>query len=100
MKYLQILNLAIAALAATFALVLAVVAILYGFNLDKSAAIGRELPSLIGLVALFVICAIAATAAWWSRHSLKSWAGWMQAGAVSLVVLCSAGVGQILGIIR
>lgn len=81
MKYLQMLNLTLAAVAATFAVVLAVVAIFYGFYLDQSTAVARQFPALLKLVGLFTAAMLVAGAAWWSRWKMKSWASEMQIAA-------------------
>lgn len=99
MKYLQILNLTLTAIAATFALVLAVVAVLLAFNQDLSNAIGRQLPTLLQLVGLFSICTVAAAAAWWAHHRGESWWIGMQVAAAFIWLICGFGMATLLGFI-
>lgn len=79
MKHLQILNLVLAALAATLALVLGVVCILYLANLDAAPKMQRELPRLLALTLMFSVLGGYAALVWWAQRARKPWAAWSQA---------------------
>ena len=67
MRALLILNLLLLAAAATMALVLGVVCILYWANLDASPRMARELPGLLALTGMFTLLTLSgggAVAAW------------------------------------
>lgn len=98
MKYLQMLNLTLTAVAATFALVLGVVAILYGFHLDESTAVARQFPALLQLVVVFTVCTLVSAVTWWSRHRLKSWATVMQFGSAFTWAVSGFAIAILLGI--
>lgn len=78
MKHLQILNLTLAALAATLALVLGVVSILYFANLDMAPKMQRELPRLLAMTLMFAALGGYAALVWWAQRVHKTWAGWSQ----------------------
>ncbi len=98
MKPLQILNLTLAALAATLALVLGVVCILYGANLDAAPKLQRELPRLLAMTLMFTLLSAYAGLVWWAQRGHKSWAAWSQAAlapvlaAAYLAFLCITGL--------
>ncbi|MEK6805241.1 MAG: hypothetical protein AABY95_01155 [Pseudomonadota bacterium] len=89
MKHLQILNLALAALAATLALVLGVVSILYLANLDAAPKMQRELPRLLAMTLMFSVLGGYAALVWWAQRVRQPWAPWSQA---MLAPVLAAGV--------
>lgn len=100
MKYLQMLNLTLTAVAATFAVVLAVVAVLYGFHLDESTAVARQFPTLLQLVAVFTACTLVSALTWWSRHRLKPWATALQLASAVAWTVSGFAIAILLGITR
>lgn len=74
MRALLILDAALMALAATMALVLGVVCILYAANLELSPRLAGELPGLLALTGVFAALAVAAAIAVWSlRRRAAPW---------------------------
>lgn len=98
MKHLQILNLTLAAIAATFAVVLAVVCVLYAANYDAAPKIARELPRLFAVTVWFALFAGAALLAWWARHRQKTWAWWPQMALAPAAAAVFFGITSATGL--
>ncbi len=98
MKHLQILNLSLAAMAAAFAVVLAVVCVLYAANYDAAPKLARELPRLFVMTGLFAAFAGAAALAWWARSNRKTWAWWPQAALVPAAAAVFFGIASAIGL--
>ena len=98
MKHLQLLNLALAALAATFAIVLAVVCILYAANLDAAPQLHRELFRLLAATALFALFSGFAAWVWWAHHARKSWSWWSQAAMAPVLAATALALTRLVGI--
>lgn len=73
MKYLQILNLGLAALGFTFTLILAVECLIYAVYLGDDPVIAAQLPALLRFTAAFAALALGAGLAWWSQRRRWSW---------------------------
>lgn len=87
MRYLLILDAALFAFAATMAVVLGVVVILYSVHTELSARVGTELPEVAAATISFAALALVLGAAFWSLLRQKAWHWWAQAAsAVSLLL--------------
>ncbi|MCC2656204.1 MAG: hypothetical protein K0Q76_1312 [Panacagrimonas sp.] len=86
MKALLIVDAALCALAATLALVLGVVLILYGFHTDLSARVGAEMPMLAAVMSCFAVLALALGVAFWGQLRRVAWRWWAQSIAVLAVL--------------
>lgn len=96
MRYLLILDAALFALAATMAVVLGVVLILYSFHADLSARVGTEMPAVATLMLSFGALALVLGVAFWSLLRERRWRWWAQAGAaISLVIGARFLYGQL-----
>lgn len=73
MKYLQILNLVMAALGSTLAIVLGVVGLLYVVHLGADPVVAAQLPAVLRFAAAFGALATGAALAWWSQRRLLAW---------------------------
>mgnify|MGYP001616281493 CR=1 FL=1 len=89
MKYLLILDAALFALAATMAVVLGVVLIMYSAHSELSARIGTEMPALATLIGCFAVLSMAWGLAFWSLLRERVWHWWAQAGAVTSLAIGS-----------
>lgn len=85
MKALMIVDAALCALAATLALVIGVVLILYGFHTDLSARIPAQMPMLATIMVCFALLAGALGLAFWSQLRRRAWRWWAQAVALLAV---------------
>ena len=81
MRYVLILDAALLALAATMAMVLAVVCLLYGLHSELSVRIGAEMPTLITATLVFAFMAAFIGAAFWALLRRVAWRWWAQASA-------------------
>ena len=98
MRHLQLLNLCLAALAATFSVVLVVVCLMYAMNLDVAPRLQRELPRLLVTTALFASFALFAALVWWAHNEKKSWAWWSQAALLPALVMTAFGFVSLAGL--
>lgn len=98
MKALLIVNAALCALAATLALVLGVVLILYGFNTDLSSNIAADMPLLATITGIFLVLALVLGLAFWSQLRRVAWRWWAQAVAVFAVVAGSMLLYRLLAV--
>lgn len=81
MRYLLILDAALFALAATMAVVLGVVLILYSFHTELSARVGTEMSAVANTTLSFAVLALILGVAFWSLLRKRIWHWWAQAGA-------------------
>ena len=98
MKALLIVDAALCALAATLALVLAVVLLLYGFHTDLSSHVSAEMPMLATVMTCFLVLAIALGLAFWSQLRRVAWRWWAQSVATVAVLAGSLVLYRILAI--
>lgn len=98
MKHLQIFNLSLLLLAATFAIVLGVVCILYLAQLDAAPLVRRELPRLLAITALFTALGAYAALVWWAQHAQKPWAWWPQLALAPVLVASFFAFQNITGL--
>lgn len=87
MRYLLILDAALFALAATMAVVLGVVVILYSVHTELSARVGSELPDVAAATISFAMLALVLGAAFWSLLRQKRWHWWAQAASALSLAL-------------
>ncbi len=66
MRYLQILEAALFALAATMAICLGVVWLMYSFHTDLSSSVGAEMPTVAAATAAFSLLTLFLGLAFWS----------------------------------
>lgn len=98
MKALLIVDAALCALAATLALVLGVVLILYGFHTDLSASVAAEMPVLATVMGCFAVLAVALGLAFWGQLRRVAWRWWAQAVAAVAVIAGSLYLYRVLAI--
>lgn len=98
MKALLIVDAALCALAATLALVLGVVLILYGFHTDLSSQVGAEMPMLATVASCFLVLALILGLAFWSQLRHVAWRWWAQAVAAFAVIAGSLFLYRLLAI--
>lgn len=96
MRALLILDAALFALAATLALVLGVVLILYGFHTDLSSRVGAEMPMLATVMGCFAVLALLLGIAFWSQLRRVAWRWWAQAAAAFAVIAGSLYLYRLL----
>lgn len=96
MRYLLLLDAALCALAATLALVLGVVGVLYSFHTGLSARVAVELPQVAALSLCFALLAAVLGLAFWSLLRARAWHWWAQAGAVASLVIGSMFIYRLL----
>ncbi|HEX4873079.1 MAG TPA: hypothetical protein VFV27_12270 [Nevskiaceae bacterium] len=92
MRYLQILVGAIAALAATLAMVCAVVMVLYAFHLDAAPNVRREIPTLATLVAGLALIAASGGLSFFALLRQRPWRWPALAGFAAVLVPVSVGL--------
>lgn len=73
MRYLLILNASLFAMAATIGMVLCVVCLMYGVNVDTAPSIPRELPSLMAATATFCVLAVILGFGFWGLLRARPW---------------------------
>jgi hypothetical protein len=98
MKALLIVDAALCALAATLALVLGVVLILYGFHTDLSSRVGAEMPMLATVMGCFAVLAVALGLAFWGQLRRVTWRWWAQSIATLAVLAGSLFLYRLLAI--
>lgn len=98
MKALLIVDAALCALAATLALVLGVVLILYGVHTDLSSRVGAEMPMLTAVTGCFAVLAVALGLAFWGQLRRLAWRWWAQAVAAVAVIAGSLFLYRLLAI--
>lgn len=89
MRYLLILDAALFALAATLAVVLGVVLLMYGVYADTSTRVAAEIPTLAAAMSAFALLAVPLGLAFWSLLRRKPWLWWAQAVAAVVLALGS-----------
>lgn len=89
MRYLLILDAALCALAATMAVCLGVVWLMYSFHADLSSRVSLEMPTVATTVIAFALMAIALGAAFWAVLKETRWKWWAQGAAATTVSLAS-----------
>ena len=72
-RYLQILNMALAALGITLAVVLAVESFIYAWYLGADPLVRRQLPLLLELTAVFAVFTAAALLAFFAQRRQYAW---------------------------
>lgn len=90
MKYLLILDAALFTLAGTMAMVLAVVWLIYGFNLDASARVATEMHTVAITTLSFSLLTATLGLAFWSLLRKQPWHWWAQ-----LVAAVSVAAGSM-----
>ncbi|MBI2383472.1 MAG: hypothetical protein HYV18_05320 [Gammaproteobacteria bacterium] len=85
MKYLQILNAVVAAVGASFTVVLGVVCLIYAVYLGEVPRLARELPMLLAMTAGFAALGAFGWLAFQGQRRGRPWA-WAMEGAVLLDV--------------
>ncbi|ULQ46162.1 hypothetical protein JN531_013770 [Flagellatimonas centrodinii] len=86
MNPLLIANAVVLIFTATMALVLSVVGLMMGFNLDAAPGLRSEWPLLLGAAALFTVATAVSGLAWWSlRRRWRTWP-WFQGLMWAVVV--------------
>jgi hypothetical protein len=98
MKALLIVDAALCVLAATLALVLGVVLLLYGVHTDLSARLAGEMPVLATVAGCFVTLAVVLGLAFWGQLRRFAWRWWAQAVAAVAVLAGSLFLYRLLAI--
>jgi uncharacterized membrane protein HdeD (DUF308 family) len=98
MKALLIVDAALCALAATLALVLGVVLLLYGFHTDLSTRVAAEMPMLAAVMGCFFMLAAVLGLAFWSQLRRSAWRWWAQAAAAVGVIAGSLFLYRLLAV--
>ncbi|HEY0974797.1 MAG TPA: hypothetical protein VGE57_09915 [Solimonas sp.] len=96
MKALQIFNVVVLLLCATFFVTLGVVTLMYGYHLDAAPRMRAEWPKVSGTTAVFAVLTLIAYLTFWSQRRRFAWRWPAQVG---LLVALTVGAQLLLKIL-